>query len=125
MVKDGSHAERELEERLWNEGFSSFRVAGSGTVPHESADIVAIKNGHSFIFEVKSLKPDSFPYRLKEDMEQLNELRHRAQPGAVHAGFAIDIVGQDIWRWSSWKKIRVHEPQELEPLYKALNWAKE
>jgi len=123
MVKDGSRIERELERRLWNEGWATFRVAGSGTVGHASADLVAVKDGKTLIMEVKSLKPESLPYNVRGDSEQLDTIVGRAYSGqinAVKAGFAIDIVGLDLWRWSDWCVSYIQEPENLQPLYKVL-----
>jgi len=108
MVVDGSKYERELERRLWNEGWASFRVAGSGTVNHPSADVVALKKNRALVFEVKSCVEKNLPLGVRDDREQLMELEARAEGAGGHeesfgegvdvmAVFAIRVKNDDAW----------------------------
>lgn len=128
---DGSSYERELESRLWNEGFASFRVAGSGTIGHSSADVVAFKNGHLFVFEVKSFKGDSLPLMLKENKSQMLDIIPRCLPvdevsagdlddHNVHAGYALRSKESDTWSYSPWYEHVIDSVAELRLLYEVL-----
>jgi len=95
----GASAERRLERRLWKNGWASFRVAGSGTVGHASADLVAIKDGAIVVFEVKTSK--DYPVRIDE-YEQLLELEERVGNGLVLV--ALYVSGGNV---------RIYEPKEM------------
>jgi len=94
-VPDGSNYERELEEKLWSKGWATFRVAGSGTVGHESADIIAAKDDVVIVFEVKSSSTDSFPIDVSDDSQQLLEIGNRAN---VETKIAVRVKHDTMWK---------------------------
>jgi Holliday junction resolvase len=67
----GSRRERELLEKLTEEGFIVHRVAGSGLKEEAICDLVAVKDGEPYFIECKSRKK---VYYSKDNMEQLREL---------------------------------------------------
>lgn len=131
MVPKGTNYENELERRLWKEGWASFRVAGSGTVSHESADVVAQKDGKLIMFEVKSFWPRSMPLDLQGDSEQLRALLERAcvaRPGdrwyevddSTNAYFALYNKGESAWRYAPWDEPIVSDWESLGRLFEVL-----
>lgn len=50
----GARAERELMEILFRNGFQVARIAGSGKNKHDCPDVIAIKNGVTYILECKA-----------------------------------------------------------------------
>ncbi len=66
----GSRAERELLAMFWQNSYAGFRVAGSGSTPLPSPDLV-VGNGRRYLaIECKSLKNKA---KYLEE-EQINEL---------------------------------------------------
>lgn len=121
----GDNYEREFERRLWNEGWASFRVAGSGTVDHASADLVAIKNNRTLILEVKSF--NSLPIDLSGDSKQLAEIIHRVGlDGHVRntwVGYALRKKGKGAidWYMASHGTTRITDTNRLKKPYEVLN----
>lgn len=131
MVVDGAKYERELESRLWNEGWASFRVAGSGTVRHESADIIAVRNNRVLLFEVKSCWEKNLPLDVAEDSRQLRELEARARgledniptpDGNVKfvAAFAVRLKDDSKWYACPGSMKRIDTKREMVMMYKLL-----
>lgn len=52
----GANAERELLHMLWESGFACARVAGSGTIPEPSCDLLAGKFNKKYAIECKTCK---------------------------------------------------------------------
>ena len=52
----GANAERELLRMLWQNGFACARVAGSGSMPEPSCDLVAGKFNKKYAIECKTSK---------------------------------------------------------------------
>lgn len=98
QYRKGANAERRLEKRLWKEGWATFRVAGSGTVNHASADLVAIKRGDILVFEVKTA--EDYPVQIHE-YDQLEKLEERIGEGLVYV--ALYVSGGTV---------RIYEPTE-------------
>lgn len=69
--KKGGRLERELFHLLYESGWSPIRVAGSGSVPVPSADIIAGKAGRVVAIECKSGK--SPRYINKKQIQELQE----------------------------------------------------
>lgn len=131
MVTDGTKYERELEARLWHEGWASFRVAGSGTVRHASADIVAVRNNRVIMFEVKSCWERNMPLDVSEDSEQLRELEVRAiaskdgsPPSHLNvdfvAAFAVRIKDDDTWYACPGRVEQIEGKLNMVKMYKLL-----
>jgi Holliday junction resolvase len=64
--RKGSRAERELQSKLYSDGFSVVRVAGSGRSTLPSPDLVAIKAGKAYAIECKATSKDSRSIPKKE-----------------------------------------------------------
>jgi Holliday junction resolvase len=127
----GDNYERELEQRLWNEDWATFRVAGSGAAQHESADLVAIKNGYIYIFEVKSVEPSSTPVDVRDDRQQLGEIKERMSPESMMQGdysgdfvmeayFAIRFKDHNMWYYKHWNNFTIPYASDLEKMYNIL-----
>lgn len=117
-MKNRKRYENELEKRLWDEEWASFRVAGSGCVDHESADIVACKNGRTLIIEVKTTNKniDNIGSEIYND-KQLREICGRSGPSSrINIIYALRDIGGGGINWY-YKEIG---DSEIEPLYKIL-----
>lgn len=68
--KKGANAERELLQKLSQQGFAIVRAAGSGTTPLPSPDLVALKGKKRFGFECKAWNSNY----LHLDHQQMEEL---------------------------------------------------
>lgn len=118
MPPRGDNYERELEARLWKEGFASFRVAGSGTVSHASADLVAIKDGDAVILDSKSI--GNLPVDLSDSSGQLKELYQRSGIMCYYAlKFKSEMGG--AWRYAPFTETHISDPDAYNPMYKLLN----
>ncbi len=67
--KRGSNAERELLHLLWQAGFAVARVAGSGSIPLPSCDLLAGKKHRKYAIECKIARNE----KRYIDGKQLNE----------------------------------------------------
>ena len=73
MKKKGSNAERELIKLLWKHGYAVVRSAGSGLL--YAPDVIAVKNGNVYAFEVKAWKREEVvisPYQWEKMIEWSN-----------------------------------------------------
>jgi Holliday junction resolvase len=68
--RKGANAERELINKLFKKGFAVGRIAGSGTSPLPSPDIIAMKGGRAIAIECKAWDQTY----LSIAREQMNEL---------------------------------------------------
>ena len=66
----GINAERELISLFWNKNWASIRVAGSGSMRHPSADILASNGLRRMAIECKTSREKS-KYLPKEEVENL------------------------------------------------------
>ena len=72
----GSRAERELLAMFWNNSYAGFRVAGSGSTPLPSPDLL-VGNGKRYLaIECKSLKSKA-KYLEEEQIKELIEFSRR------------------------------------------------
>lgn len=99
--KKGSMKERKIEQRLWDAGWQTFRVAGSGSVGHASADLVALKDGRVLVLESKSSK--GFPVEV--DLDQLDTIENRGGDG-VEVWVVADVAGHGLRMYKPKEKIR-------------------
>lgn len=111
VAPGGTDAERRLEQRMWKQGFATWRVAGSGTVGHASADVVGIRNGRVEIFEVKSI--GSIPVDVSDESEQLEEIYQRT---GIEPSFALNFKDEEtaIFRWAKHTESHIKEKEEYE-----------
>lgn len=115
MPPSGDNYEREIERRLWINGFATFRVAGSGTVAHASADIIAIKNGDVLVLDVKSIC--DYPVDVSDTTVQLKVIRDRSN---VLPKYALKFKEEMGWRYCNYDVGSIHGPENYEPMYKLL-----
>ncbi len=87
----GTRAERELLHLFWEQGWASSRMAGSGSIPLPSPDIIAGTKDRVLAIECKSIKKGG-KYFYKEEIEQLKEFADRfgAEPWL---GIRFDNIG--------------------------------
>lgn len=93
----GISAERELVVKLWKLGFAVIRGPASGAKIKRGVypDVVAIKNRHVFVFEVKKRSKLDHIYIDKDQIEKLKEFARRAGGEAL---IATKITELKIWK---------------------------
>ncbi len=94
----GFYYERSLARKLWAKGFAVVRGPGSGGGAKEivQPDLVAIRNGRIFVFEIKVRWKRSVIYLDRAKVERLKEFAKRA--GGM-AFIAVKIVDRTDWRF--------------------------
>ena len=99
----GYEAERELVRKLWRRGFAVVRGPASGAKVRKAVypDVVAIKNRHVLVFEVKKRSRLESIYLDKEQVAKLREFARRAGGDAF---IAIKISGMP-WRFVSVERL--------------------
>ena len=65
--KKGIAAERELLHLLWQRGFACCRIAGSGSIPEPSCDLLAGTRKEKYAIEVKTARKNK-KYIAKEQL---------------------------------------------------------
>ena len=70
--KKGANAERELLQKLHQQGYAIVRAAGSGTTPLPSPDLIALKGQRRFGFECKAWN-SKYLHLDRQQMEELVE----------------------------------------------------
>lgn len=65
----GINAERDLIHLFWSNGWTSVRIAGSGSMKYPSADILATNRLRKLAIECKTTK-DKKKYFTKEEIKQ-------------------------------------------------------
>ncbi|HDI74981.1 MAG: Holliday junction resolvase [Thermoprotei archaeon] len=99
MKKDkGAKWERELAQILWDKGFACIRGPASGARVQKRfcPDLVALKNGCIFIFEIKYRKSRE-PIYIEKD--KINKLLDFAERAGGYAFIAIRIRSEKKWRF--------------------------
>jgi len=93
----GFHAERELVQKLWKMGFAVIRGPASGAKIKSGIypDVVAIKDGKIFVFEVKERKDIASIYVDKRQVEKIKEFAIRAGGEAL---IAVKIASVKSWK---------------------------
>ena len=66
----GSRVERELFHKLWEQGFSTVRSAGSGSTTKPAPDLIASNGSRILAIECKAVKGNN-KYFPPEELEQL------------------------------------------------------
>ena len=92
--RKGARAERELQSKLWDEGFSVVRVAGSGRSRLPSPDLVAVKSGRAYAIECKATSKDSRSIPKSE----LNLLKDFCDRGGCIPIIAVKFTNRG-WRF--------------------------
>lgn len=93
----GFRAERELVTKLWKMGFAVMRGPASGAKVRRSVypDVIAIKDGKVFVFEVKVRSKPSSIYIDRTQLSKIIEFARRASGEAI---VAIRIASLRIWK---------------------------
>ena len=86
--KKGHRRERQLVEKLVEEGWVVHRVAGSGMKDSAICDLIAIRDGVPHLIEVKSRKKIFY---TKEHHPQLNEMISAAKRCGAKAMLAVKL----------------------------------
>lgn len=79
----GNRTERELLHLFWSAGYGVSRVAGSGSTPLPSPDLIAGKEGKLFAIECKAGKGTR--YLSKKEINELEEFSSRIGAEALVA----------------------------------------
>ena len=74
--KKGIAAERELLHLLWDKGFACCRVAGSGSIPEPSCDLLAGNQKKGYAIEVKTSRKKK-KYLDKEQVKSFLEFSEK------------------------------------------------
>lgn len=95
--RGGISAERELVLKLWKLGLAVIRGPASGAKVKRSIypDIVALKNRHIFVIEVKKRSKLDHIYIDRRQIEKLKEFARRAGGEPL---IAVKISGLRIWK---------------------------
>lgn len=90
--------ERDLARRLWALGFAVIRgpASGSKTKRLIYPDLVAIKNGRVYVFEVKTREEEGNIYIEPHQVEKLREFSRRS---GGRSFIAVKIVRETEWRF--------------------------
>jgi len=108
----GIRAERELAQILWERGFACIRGPASGARLKKRfcPDLVALKNGTIFIFEIKYRRVDKAIYLEKDKILKLIDFAKRA------GGYALIAIRTKSNK--KWKFIRIEDLEETPESYK-------
>ena len=93
--RKGHRRERELLEKLVKDGFVVHRIAGSGKGEDAICDLIAVKNGKTYFFEVKSRKK---VYYSKDHRGQLENLIKISKSCGANAQLAVKLNYKD-WQF--------------------------
>lgn len=90
--------ERDLVLKLWNKGFAVLRAPASGSKTRRTVapDVVAIKKGIVYCFEVKTTRETRTIYIPKHQVDKLREFMKRAGGKGY---IAVKVVGESGWRF--------------------------
>ncbi len=104
--RKGFHYERELARTLWRKGFACMRAPASGAKVKrvKYPDVVAIKNGVTLVFEVKTRSKPGAIYIERKQVEKIVEFASRAGGRAFIAVRVLDGRG--------WRFVPVEELEE-------------
>jgi len=94
----GFQHERDLARKLWSKGFAVMRAPASGSKAKHTVypDLVAIKNKHILVFEVKTMHKPRSIYIPRERIDRMNEFIKRSN-GIGY--IAVKIIGSGEWRF--------------------------
>ena len=110
MKRNASNYERDLLRRLWDLGFVAFRIAGSGSSSYPSADVIAVKSGKVYVFEVKTTRSN----RVYINQSQLWELEKILSEG-IDVFVAVRFIGSlREWRLLKLQDVLEHGKVSIE-----------
>ncbi|MEB3756802.1 MAG: Holliday junction resolvase [Desulfurococcales archaeon] len=94
----GFYYERSLARKLWSKGFAVIRGPGSGGGSKDiiQPDLVAVKDGKIFVFEIKVRWKRNAIYIGKEKVERLKEFAKRA---GGEPFIAVKIIDHVDWKF--------------------------
>jgi Holliday junction resolvase len=98
--KKGSNAERELLFMLYDKGFATARVAGSGSSTLPTPDIIAIRNNIGFAIECKTKAGEYLNIRP----EQITELE-TWEKLSKNKAFVAWRLGKNEWYFLHYTKM--------------------
>jgi len=84
----GIAAERELLHLLWQKGYACCRVAGSGSIPEPSCDLLAGNGINKYVIEVKTSRKEK-KYISKE---QMGEFKTFAEKFGLEPIIAVKFI---------------------------------
>jgi len=121
MANNVQDYERDFERMLWDEGWASFRVSGSGSAGRDSIDLVAFKDDRALIAELKPVRENLLPYDVSYNSVRLGRIEERISEDIdVDIGFAVNIINRDVLRWCDWYVSHLPEADKMEPVYKVI-----
>lgn len=102
--RKGFSRERELARLLWKKGFAVLRAPASGAKTRRLAypDLVALKNGTIFVFEVKTREKPSIVYIERKQFMKLMEFVRRS---GGYGYIAVKIMDGRGWRFIPVNKV--------------------
>jgi len=94
----GFYYERSLARKLWSKGLAVIRGPGSGGGSRDivQPDLVAVKNGKIFVFEIKVRWKRNTIYINKEKVKRLKEFAKRA---GGEPFIAVKIIDHIDWKF--------------------------
>ena len=103
----GFSHERDLLMKLWKKGFAVMRAPASGARARRFAvpDLVAIKNGVVFAFEVKTMHEQRDLYVPGHQVSKLREFIRRS---GGYAFIAVKVIGSG----SGWRFVPLDQAEE-------------
>lgn len=113
----GARAERSLCDAFARRGMEALRAAGSGTAVWAKCDVVIWYEGWTLPMEVKAYKSTSMPIDVKEQSEQLADLKLTFDPKGEHEKFlplfAVKIKDKGKWRFYSYLDLVLREGEHI------------
>jgi len=102
--KKGSNAENELANMLWDKGYAVVRgpASGGGVTKRFQPDLVAIKNGKIYVYEVKSRKNSGPIYIDSDQVLGLTEFAKRSKGVSI---IAVRMKGGK-WKFYTLDKLK-------------------
>lgn len=99
-----------------------MRIAGSGTARYATADVIAFKNNHTIISEVKTVsKP---PVDVKNSSKQLRKIAERVSQDGMLRSFSIvfilDFVDEPGMRYCEMYEKSIGNRDNYERLHRLL-----
>lgn len=101
--------EREYANMMCNIGHCE-RIAGSGSAKQSVADCILIKDGQTFLVEIKATKASTLNIRASV-REQLERMQQKARENGVQALLAVRFKGK------GWQQVDI-----TNEIPKSVNW---
>lgn len=96
QTKKAFERERDLARKFWKLGFAVVRGPASGAKVKRLVypDLIAIKNGKIYVFEIKTREKEENIYLEKYQVEKLKEFTRRS---GGRAFIAVKIINKTDW----------------------------